>query len=361
MSHASSSPGSVSELPARILSAAADGVLWLDLDGRIGFANPAGAALLAAGVDDLVGEPVRSHMPFLNLGAGGDLLLLPEGDALCWRQDGTSFPVEYALSPVREGGSINGWVVTFRDVSRRRAAERATNELLAVASHELRSPLTAIRGALGLLAGAQLNTDSAQGRRMLEIALANTDRLLRLVNDTLDLERLESGRAGLNLDMCDADQLMVEAADAVRPLAEAAGVVLEVAPLEARLAGDADRLVQVLINLLANAIKFSPIDGGTVRLDAEQRPGELVFHVRDQGRGIPADKLETIFDRFAQVEAGDSRTKGGTGLGLAISRSIVNQHHGQIWAESAPGSGTTIFVALPCEAVISELFEAEAA
>lgn len=361
MSHARSNPGNNAELAAQILSAAADAILAVDLDGCISFANPAAAALLAGSADELIGQPARSTMPFLALGPDLGVRIVADGSDLCWRQDGTSFPVEYSISEMRAEGGMRGWVVTFRDVTRRRAADLAKAEALAVTSHELRSPLTAMRGALGLLLGAPISRDSAQGQRMLEIALANADRLLRLVNDILDLERLESGEASMVFDVCDADQLLRQAADAMRAVAEDACIALELAAIDARLRGDSDRLVQVLINLLANAIKFSP-RGGTVWLDAEQCSGELVFRVRDQGRGIPTDKLETIFERFAQADTRDAREKGGTGLGLAISRSIVDQHHGQIWAESAPGAGTTIFVALPCEAPSTlDSLEAEAA
>ena len=133
----------------------------------------------------------------------------------------------------------------------------------------------------------------------------------------------------------------------MRTLADAAQISLNVKPANAHIVGDPDRLLQVLINLLANAIKFSPTSGGSVWLDADQSGSELVFRVRDEGRGIPSDKLETIFGRFAQVDGADSREKGGTGLGLAICRAIVSQHGGHIWAESSPGAGTTLCVALP--------------
>ncbi len=186
---------------------------------------------------------------------------------------------------------------------------------------------------------------------MLEIAVSNSDRLIRLINDMLDLERVESGDTRMQHSMLDAHELMVDAAESVRAMADECGVSIDVAPIDASVTGDPDRLVQVLINLLANAIKFSPTHGGTVWLDAERSGGELVLRVRDEGRGIPTDKLETIFERFAQVDGADSREKGGTGLGLAICRAIVNQHGGQIWAESAPGAGTTLCVALPCHDV----------
>jgi two-component system sensor histidine kinase VicK len=333
----------------QILGAATHGIVAIDVDERISFANPAAAAMLRSGsVDDLVGEPVRSYIPFLNWNSADtvDARVLDTGQ-LCLRRDGTSFPVEFETGAMIDNGQVVGMVVSFRDISRRRAVDQARDELLATATHELRSPLTSIRGALGLLASSQPAMDPALGQRMLDIALSNIDRLIRLVNNTLDLERLESGETPRSIEMCDVGQLMTQASDAVCSLADQSAILLDVRTIEAQVPGDPDQLVQVLINLLSNAIKFSPSNGGIVWLDAEQSSDEILFRVRDHGRGIPADMLESIFNRFAQVQADDSRDKRGSGLGLAISRSIVDRHGGHIWAESAPGAGTTIFVALP--------------
>jgi signal transduction histidine kinase len=187
---------------------------------------------------------------------------------------------------------------------------------------------------------------------MMSIALTNTDRLLRLINELLDLERLNSGAASLAPADHDAGQLMQQATDGIRLLAEQSKVTINVVGTHLRVWCDGDRMVQVLTNLVGNAIKFSPT-GSSIWLQVEAAPDEIIFRVRDQGRGIPASKLETIFDPFSQLEEGDARAKGGTGLGLAISRSIVTQHGGHIWAESAIGSGTTIFVAIPHHDVAS--------
>jgi signal transduction histidine kinase len=266
---------------------------------------------------------------------------------VCWRENGTSFPIEYESALIGEDEDVEGTVVTFRDITQRRAAEQQKNELIALVSHELRTPLTSIRSALGLLVGGILGELPDKGRRMLEIAATNTDRLIRLVNDILDLERTASSQATMHGSVCDVTELMALAADGVRPMAEQAGITLDLRSHEASLTGDADRLLQVLTNLLSNAIKFSPPGGGTVWIEAECSVDEVVFRVRDEGRGIPADKLEAIFERFVQVNDSDRRETGGTGLGLAICRSIVKQHNGHIWAESTLGAGTTVCVALP--------------
>ncbi len=261
-------------------------------------------------------------------------------------------------------GSFAGYIGSVFDISDRREVERLKDEFISVVSHELRTPLTSILGALDLLANGVLNTQPEQGQRMLNIAANNAERLVRLINDILDIERIESGKVTMTKQMCNVEQLMSASVDVIRNMAQTARVSLSVSPLSARLWVDPDRIIQVLTNLLSNAIKFSP-DGRTVWLTAELINGQfspitdnlervtegeqltVLFQIRDQGRGIPADKIETIFGRFQQVDASDSRKKGGTGLGLAVCRSIVQHHEGQIWAQSTLGVGSTFCFSLP--------------
>jgi PAS domain S-box-containing protein len=234
----------------------------------------------------------------------------------------------------------------FRDITARLEIEKMKDEFVSTVSHELRTPLTSIRGALGLLTAGVLNAEPAKARRMLEIAVANTDRLIRLINDILDIERIESGRVKLEKRSCPTASLMVQAMNSVREVADRAGVKLELFPISTSVLADPDRVVQALTNLLGNAIKFSP-SSSTVTLRATPQQSEMLFEVKDQGRGIPADKLGVIFERFQQVDASDGREKGGTGLGLAICRSIVDQHGGRIWAESELGKGSSFYFTLP--------------
>lgn len=245
----------------------------------------------------------------------------------------------------RQGRRI-GRVFVLRDVTRETEVDRMKNEFVSTVSHELRTPLTSIRGALGLLASGLMGTLSEKGQHMLDIAAKNTDRLVRLINDILDIERMESGKVTLQKRLCDAAQLVSQAAEGIQPVADKARVTLEVSPVPSRVWADPDRIIQTLTNILGNAIKFSP-PGTKVWLRAERQGDQVLFQVKDQGRGIPADKLESIFKPFEQVDASDSRKKGGSGLGLAICRSIVQQHGGRIWAESALGTGSTFFFTLP--------------
>ncbi|BAC92153.1 ATP-binding protein [Gloeobacter violaceus] len=342
-----------------ILNSAGEGIVGLDLQGRVAFVNPAGARMLGCEVHELLGQPFHERLP------GGwtappayrmsdiplyasliDASVHRVGSICFGRRDGSSFPVEYVSTPILEQGQTLGAVITFRDITERQAVERLKAEFVSVVSHELRTPLTSIRGALGLLTGGLLGPLSEKGRRMLDIAIANTDRLVRLINDILDVERMESGKVILVRRRCDLAELLTQSADLMQSMAQQGGVMLLCESKSAPLWADPDRLIQTFTNLISNAIKFSPA-GSTVRVSAACDGPQVQVRVVDQGRGIPAEKLESIFERFQQVDASDSRKKGGTGLGLAICRSIVLQHGGRLWAESAPGKGSTFVLTLP--------------
>jgi PAS domain S-box-containing protein len=342
-----------------ILNAAGEGILGIDADGAVTFANPAAARMTQYRPEEIAGRYLHGLVHHSR--ADGTpypaeecplLASLREGvihhsdHDVYWRKDGTCFPVECTSTPMREGDRTTGAVVVFRDITDRREMQRVKDEFTSVVSHELRTPLTAIRGSLGLLESGALGPLPDKGRRMIQIAVQNTDRLVRLINDILDLERFDSAQTSLRRGPCDAAELISRATEALLPMAVDAGVTFAVDAEHAPFAGDADGLIQTLTNLLSNAVKFSPA-GETVHVTSECRDGEILFVVRDRGRGIPADNLESIFERFQQVDASDSRQHGGTGLGLAICRSIVEQHRGTIWAQSILGEGSTLSFVLP--------------
>ncbi|WP_157592574.1 GAF domain-containing sensor histidine kinase [Solirubrobacter soli] len=234
----------------------------------------------------------------------------------------------------------------IEDITERKEVERIKDELLSVVGHELRTPLTSIRGSLGLLEAGVAGELPQEAREMVGIARDNTDRLVRLVNDTLDLERLQAGRVDIEPRPVTPATLLATTARVVQPVADAADVELGWEADELELMADADRIVQALVNLVANAVKFSPA-GTCVRTSITRLGDRALVSVADKGRGIPPEQLETIFERFRQVDASDAREKGGTGLGLSIARAIVEQHAGRIWAESTPGEGSTFFFTLP--------------
>ncbi|TVQ09087.1 MAG: PAS domain S-box protein [Leptolyngbya sp. DLM2.Bin27] len=243
-------------------------------------------------------------------------------------------------------GNVKGFFGLTNDISDRRAAERMKDEFVSVVGHELRTPLTSIHGSLVLLASQKLGTMPPPAQEFLEISLKNTQRLTRLINDVLDLERIESGRVTMAMQTCPLTDLILQAVQAMQSMADAKAIQLTLEPTPVTVWVDADHIIQVFTNLLSNAIKFSPAQA-TVWIGAAKREHEILVWVKDQGRGIPASKLDTIFNRFQQVDASDSRQLGGTGLGLAICKNIVQRHGGEIWAESPPGRGSTIFFTLP--------------
>ncbi|MEG3910367.1 PAS domain S-box protein [Microcoleus sp. w2-18bC1] len=243
-------------------------------------------------------------------------------------------------------GNIIGTISIGEDITERQRLEHIKDEFIGIVSHELRTPLTGIQMSLGLIKSGVYDKKPEKSRRMIEIALLDTNRLVNLVNDILDLERLDSGRAIVEKTVCKAADLMQQAVDCIQAIATQQRISLIVTPTDAEVWAIGDAIVQTLTNLLSNAIKFSPADS-TIHLSAENQTDFVLFQVSDRGRGIPADKLELIFGRFQQVDASDSREKGGTGLGLAICRSIVDRHGGKIWAESILGEGSTFCFTLP--------------
>ncbi len=227
-----------------------------------------------------------------------------------------------------------------------RESEQVKDEFIAVVGHELRTPLTSIRGSLGLLEGGVLGPLPEEAVSMLSLAIVNTDRLVRLINDILDLERIDAGGIDLHLAPVQTAGLVRQAIEVVQMTANEAKVTLQSDGAELTVSADPDRAVQVLVNLLGNAVKFSP-RWSTVTVEVVAEGECALFSVRDHGRGIPADRLESVFERFRQVDASDAREKGGSGLGLPIARRIVEHHGGRMWVQSAEGSGSTFHFTLP--------------
>ncbi len=342
-----------------ILNSAGDGIYGVDRDGVVTFVNPAAAEMIGWDVRKFVGKP--EHLAVHHSHSDGTAYrwdmcpihtaitkgsIHQVGDEVFWRRDGSSFPVEYISTPIVVDDEITGAVISFRDITDRLEVERMKDEFVSVVSHELRTPLTSIRGSLGLLAGTMADTLPDKGKRMLTIAVDNAERLTRLINDILDLERMSSGKMTMSRGPCDAADLVSQAIDAMTAMAEKAQVTLSASVPAARLWADPDRVIQVLTNLLSNAIKFSEPET-SVCVETQLLPRYIRFQVKDEGRGIPTDKLRSIFGQFQQVDASDSRKESGTGLGLAICHTIIGQHDGEIWAESVDGEGSTLFFTLP--------------
>jgi PAS domain S-box-containing protein len=256
-------------------------------------------------------------------------------------QDGTIVNCEWYNSVLLDDhGQMESVFSLALDVTHRHQVEKMKDEFIAVVSHELRTPLTSIYGSLKLLDSGLLIQQPEKEKRLLTIAVDSTDRLMRLVNDILDIERIESGTVQMVKAVYEVSDLMAKVVDAIEPLADSAGIKLSVSDFGGNVWVDIDRMIQTFTNLISNAIKFSP-SGSTIWFTASKQAGQMLFQVRDCGRGIPPDKLAIIFERFQQVDASDARSGEGTGLGLAICRSIIEQHGGHLWVESVVGEGST--------------------
>jgi signal transduction histidine kinase len=269
-------------------------------------------------------------------------------DDVFWRKDGTTIPVEYVASPLIDEGQIAGMVVAFQDISERRRLEKMKDEFISTVSHELRTPLTSLRASLGLISSGQLDKRPEKQKQMLEVAIGNCDRLVRLVNDILDFDRVGRGSLPLHREILQAGVLLRRSADVQNEAALKAQITFRFdAPASILVDVDQERILQVLSELVSNAIKFSSPQT-IIKLGAQiSAKDEVCIVVEDQGRGIAQEKMDMIFEVFQQGDASDSRALGGTGLGLAICKRIVEQHGGRMWVESEVGKGSRFLFTLP--------------
>jgi PAS domain S-box-containing protein len=263
------------------------------------------------------------------------------------RSDGSTFDAEVSLTAFSDGAQQHILAI-IRDITERKRIERMKDEFISTVSHEIRTPLTSIRGSLGLIVGGAVDTSSGKLTELIDIAHSNTERLLALVNDLLDTQKLESGQVEFSFAPVDVETFLGNAVETNRAFAEQHQVALQRLPLaqQCTINADDDRLLQVMTNLLSNAIKFSP-KGQSVEVRAEQRGAALRISVSDRGPGIPSEFRQRLFERFSQADATDTRQVGGTGLGLSIAKAIVEKHDGHIAFENRPGGGTTFYFELP--------------
>jgi PAS domain S-box-containing protein len=378
---------------ALLLEAAPDAILEVDPEGRIVLANTEAERLFQHSREELVGLPVEALLPerFRGghrvhrdhyadhpvrrpMGAGLDLFAV--------RKDGTEFAVDINLSPLKDGTENGHVMCVLRDVSQRRNTEekirvlnqrlerrsselaaanqelsernqeveranRLKSEFLASMSHELRTPLNTILGFSELLSEETAGALNEKQKRFLTHIQRDASHLLELINDVLDLSKIEAGRLELRLEKFPLAVAVAEVLTSVRPLAATKGINLD-SDLDMQLTLEADRLRfnEILYNLLSNAIKFTPA-GGRVWIESSLVDGSVCILVGDTGIGIASEDLEPIFESFRQASATTKGVREGTGLGLAITKKLVEHHGGKIWVESGPGKGSRFFFTLP--------------
>lgn len=266
-------------------------------------------------------------------------------DAEAKRTSGERFPAEISVNKFQTLAG-DRYLVNVQDATERHEIERLKQEFVAMVSHDLRTPLTSVQGTLTLLGDGTYGELTATGVKRVRTAEESIDRLINLINDLLDIEKLEAGKLTMKLERVSLSKVIEQSVEGVRGFGEKHHVTVETAATDLSVRADRDRLVQVLINLLSNAIKFSP-EQASVTVVVEQSDGYAWVKVIDRGRGVPASHREAIFERFKQVEAADGARKRGTGLGLAICKAIIEAHDGAIGVDSEEGKGSTFWLRLP--------------
>ncbi|MBX9690308.1 MAG: response regulator [Candidatus Obscuribacterales bacterium] len=254
----------------------------------------------------------------------------------------------FAMPWFEDDGAYAGCSLTMHNITERKNAERRVAEFYSIVSHELRTPLTSIRGALGLIEGGLVEANSDDAKELINVALSSSDRLIRLINDMLDLKKIECGKMQLQRSKINVDEFVASCLASISGMSEEADVKLSYkTPIGLQMFADRDKATQILTNLLSNAIKFSP-RGTEVKVITElAENNRLRFRVIDRGSGISESDQEKLFGKFQQLDSSDSRSYGGTGLGLAISKALVEEHGGKIGVRSAPEQGSEFFFDLP--------------
>lgn len=337
---------------ASIVECSRDAIIGIDLNHRITSWNR-GATLLfgysSQAAELLLGPDLFEDMEADDFHEICDSSI--ETELVCVRSNLSTFFGSVYISPVVvEKEQVIGYSIVIRDISERKEMETRVREFYSTVSHELRTPLTSIRGALGLLQSCTVAPESDEGREMLQVARDSADRLIRLINDILDVQKIEAGRMELQLEMLQPHDVARKAIAEVAGMAEEFNVAIDFdtsLPLPAIMA-DRDKTIQIIANLLSNAIKFSG-DGRRVAVCTTRSGRRVRFSVTDSGDGIPADKAHKVFGKFQQLDSSDTRSHGGTGLGLAICKALVEQQGGSIGFHNEHG-GCTFWFDVPCAA-----------
>lgn len=342
---------------AFIVQSASEAIVGLTLEGAITSWNKGAELLFDYSSEEVLGQPASMLVPreamdvyLKNHALNREGSVVDNQETLCLTKLGETVEVLQASFPIfDEGGRIVGTSVFLRDITERKAAEKRVSEFYSIVSHELRTPLTSIRGALGLIEGGIVAPDSEQMMELITVARSSSDRLIRLINDMLDLKKIEAGKMEFTKRKISALEVMIKSVESLEGMAEESGVKLRCLARndQAFVHADWDKIIQLLINLGSNAIKFSQ-PGKEVSFDVLITEERMVrFSVTDSGCGIADDDKARLFDKFQQLDSSDTRQKGGTGLGLAICRALVEQHGGTIGLDSVVGKGSTFWFDLP--------------
>jgi len=340
-----------------ILQGTAEGIITIDNDGVIETYNDMAEKMFGYSAAETIGHSVsmlipeddrENHLGYVKNSRLVTSKIVNKARGLYGRRkDGSKFPLEINVSKMEIADHVL-FIGIVRDITKQKEVDRIKNEFISTVSHELRTPLTSIKGSLGLVTLGAFGALPEPARDLIEIAKKNSERLIDLVNDILDVEKLESGTLALHFETLDLSKLVADVIDTNDGLAREFGVNFVCRDLDpdAMVRGDSNRLTQIIANLLSNAAKFSP-SGQDVEISVLRESDTVKVSVSDRGPGIPEEFRTRIFERFSQADGTDARDKGGSGLGLNITRSFVEKHGGLIDYESKVGVGSTFFFTLP--------------
>ena len=334
-----------------------DAIITIDEKGIIQSSNPGTERIFGFSAQELRGKNIsglaaepyrREHDSYLAnyIGGGESKIIGKPREVEGRKKSGITFPMELTVTELRVNKE-RLFLGIVRDITERKEADRIKSEFISTVSHELRTPLTSIRGSLGMISSGKLGEIPEKAERMIKLARRNSERLINLVNDLLDVEKIQSGKLEFQFERLDLVQLVRKSIESTRPFADEHGVTIEMTGSipEAYITGDNDRLTQVMTNLLSNAAKFSS-QGDKVEVSVTRERKMIRVSVIDRGLGIPEDFQDRIFERFTQADSSDTRIKGGTGLGLNISKAIMDVHKGVIDFHTIQGEGTTFYFEL---------------
>lgn len=333
-----------------VVENARDLICSLDGKGKFLTVSPASTVLLGYSPDELNGSKIsnliysadkESTQDNLKLMMAGEQI--PPFEARLVRKDGVVIDRLWSASWSQSEGSL---FCVVHDNTERKRSERLRQEVVQMVSHDLRTPLTSIRGILETLESGSLGQLNERGKKLVGLADQSSLRMLSLIRDLLEIEKMEAGMLELHKMQVPIDSIIEQSIATVQPIANQRQVNLVGAHNSSAIFADGERIIQVLVNLITNAVKFSP-KNSTVRVSATTTPENIEFSVVDEGRGIPASSISTIFERFRQVQESDSKNEGGAGLGLAICKALVELHGGDITVTSVGGKGSTFSFRIP--------------
>lgn len=330
-----------------VLSFMTDGVIATDRKGRVILINERAAEMLDVSRETVLSQPITELLELEEDYSFDDLLAEQESIVLDYSTKESQFILRANMSVIqRETGFVNGLIVVLHDVTEQEKLDRERREFVSNVSHELRTPLTTMRSYLEALSDGAIKDDEL-GPRFLDVTRNETERMIRLVNDLLDLSRMDSRNFTINPGWVNFISFLNQIIDRFEMTKERYVYFKRLLPKESVYVEiDEDKLTQVIDNIISNALKYSP-EGGTITFRVKLLDDHIEVSISDQGIGIPKDNLNKVFERFYRVDRARTRQLGGTGLGLAIAKEIIGVHGGDIWAKSQEGKGTTIIFTLP--------------